>query len=66
LGWALGAMMDKSAVEDVVPFKASMLKEILESALDPELKRLLLNVVETYFELDDEQKEELGRLLTTE
>jgi hypothetical protein len=66
LGWALGAMMDKSAVEDVVPFKASMLKEILESGLDPELQRLLLDVVETYFELDDERKEELRRLLATE
>jgi hypothetical protein len=51
-------MMDKSAVEDVVPFKASMLKEILESGLDSELKRLLVNVVETYFELDNERKEE--------
>ncbi|MGH9390565.1 MAG: DUF4351 domain-containing protein, partial [Vicinamibacteria bacterium] len=50
----------------VVWFKASMLREILESELDVELKRLLVNVVETYFELDDEQKEELRRLLATE
>jgi hypothetical protein len=42
-----------------------MLREIVESGLDPEQKRLLLNVVETYFELDDEQKEELRRLLAT-
>jgi predicted transposase YdaD len=43
-----------------------MLKEIVESGLDPELKRLLLNVVETYFKLGDEKKEELLRLLATE
>jgi hypothetical protein len=66
LGWALAALMDKSAVGGLVPFKASMHKEILESGLDRELKRLLLNVVETYFKLDDEQKEELRRLLATE
>jgi hypothetical protein len=58
--------MDRSSVGDVVRFKASMLKEILESQLDVEMKRLLVNVVETYFELDAGQKEELRRLLATE
>ncbi len=66
LGWALGALMDRSSVGNVVRFKASMLKEILGSELDVELKRLLVNVVETYFELDAGQKEELRRLLATE
>jgi predicted transposase YdaD len=66
LGSALGALMDKSAVDDIVQFKASMLKEILESELDLELKGLLLNVVETYFELDEQQMDELRRLLATE
>jgi hypothetical protein len=66
LGWALGAMMDKSAVGAVVPFKASMLKEIVESDLDTELKRLLVNVVETYFKLDHERKKELRLLLAKE
>ncbi len=66
LGWALGALMNRTSVGDVVRFKASMLKEILESELDVELKRLLVNVVETYFKLDAGQKEELRRLLSTE
>ncbi|MGH9391062.1 MAG: hypothetical protein ACRD1Z_15715 [Vicinamibacteria bacterium] len=30
------------------------------------MKQLLVNVVETYFKLDDERKEELRRLLATE
>ncbi len=66
LGWALGALMDRASVGDVVRFRASMLKEILESDLDFECKRLLVNVVETYFELDAEQMEEFRRLLATE
>jgi hypothetical protein len=66
LGSALGALMDRSSVGDPVRFKASMLREILEGELDVELKRLLVNVVETYFKLDTEQKEELRRLLATE
>lgn len=66
LGSALSALMDRSSVGDIVRFKASMLKEILETDLDVELKRLLVNVVETYFKLAEEQKEELRRLLATE
>ena len=66
LGWALGALMDRSSVGDPVRFKASMLREILESELDVEMKRLLVNVVETYFKLDSEQREELRKLLATE
>ena len=66
LGSALGALMDRSSVGDPVRFKASMLREILESDLDLEMKRLLVNVVETYFRLDTEQKDELRRLLATE
>jgi hypothetical protein len=58
--------MDRSSIGDVVRFRASMLKEILEGELGVELKRLLVNVVETYFKLDPGQKEELRRLLATE
>jgi hypothetical protein len=65
LAAALAALMNRSKVPDPLELRAVMLRQIVEGRLDEARKFLLVNVVETYFELDEEDKERFRRYLST-
>jgi predicted transposase/invertase (TIGR01784 family) len=62
LGAALAALM--AASRNRAHLRLSMLGRVAESALDEALKYLLVNVIETFFELSGEDAEEYRRLLS--
>ena len=64
LGAALAALMSRAQVPDRVELRAAMLRRIIRSGLDDAQKFLLVNVVETYFELDEEETERFRQFLT--
>jgi hypothetical protein len=63
LGAALSALMGRASNSDLAGLRFSMLKRVAESSLDEVVKYLLVNVIETYFELSIEDAEEYRRLL---
>jgi predicted transposase YdaD len=62
LGAALSALMAVSGNRARV--RLSMLERVVQSELDQALKYLLVNVIETFFELSGEDAEEYRRLLS--
>jgi len=62
LGAALSALMEKG--RDRARLKLSMLERVVGSGLDEALKYLLVNVIETYFELSGEDAEEYRRVVS--
>ena len=62
LGAALAALM--AAKKDRARLQLSMLERVVGSELDDALKYLLVNVIETFFELSKEDAEEYQRLLS--
>jgi predicted transposase/invertase (TIGR01784 family) len=64
LSAALSALMRRGKNQDPLPLRREMLRRVLESDLDDALKHLLLNVIETYFRLSEEESERFRRLLS--
>jgi predicted transposase YdaD len=62
LGAALAALM--AASRNRARLRLSMLERVAGSALDEALKYLLVNVIETFFELSGEDAEEYRRLIS--
>ncbi len=62
LGAALSALMEKT--RDRARLRASMLERVVGSGLGETLKYLLVNVIETYFELSGEDAEEYRRIVS--
>ena len=56
MGAALAALMDRSSSSDIEHLKASMMRRVATSELDEAREFLLVNIIETYCELSDEQK----------
>lgn len=63
LGAALSALMSREDNRDRARLRISMLERVVRSELDEALKYLLVNVIETYFELSGEDAERYRRLL---
>ena len=64
LGAALSALMSQEKTRDRALRKASMLELVVGSGLDEALKYLLVNVIETYFELSGEDAERYRHLVS--
>jgi hypothetical protein len=64
LGAALAALMERRTSRDRAQLRLSMLQRVLESEFDEAMKYLLVNVVETYFELSGEDAERYRRLVS--
>jgi hypothetical protein len=64
LAAALSALMRRRTALDPLPLRRKMLRGVLESGPDDALKCMLLNVVETYFRLSEEDSEGFRRLLS--
>ncbi len=64
LGVALSAMMSREAIRNRVRLRLSMLERVVASELDEALKHLLVNVIETFFELTGEEAEEYRRIVS--
>jgi predicted transposase/invertase (TIGR01784 family) len=64
LAAALSALMRRGKNPDALPLRREMLRRVLESNLDDALKYLLLNVIETYFRLSQQESERFRRLLS--
>jgi len=64
LGAALSALMSQEKTRDRALRKASMLELVVGSGLDEALKYLLINVIETYFQLSGEDAERYRRLVS--
>jgi predicted transposase/invertase (TIGR01784 family) len=65
LAAALAALMNRARAPDRLKLRADMLRQIAESRLDDAQQFLLVNVVETYFELDVEETERFRQFLST-
>jgi hypothetical protein len=65
LAAALAALMNRARAPDRLKLRADMLRQIAESSLDDAKKFSLVNIVETYFELNDEETERFRQLLST-
>jgi hypothetical protein len=65
LAAALAALMNRTRASDRLNLRADMLRQIAESSLDDAKKFSLVNIVETYFELDEEETERFRQLLST-
>ncbi|MGH9388009.1 MAG: Rpn family recombination-promoting nuclease/putative transposase [Vicinamibacteria bacterium] len=63
LGAALSALMSREGNRDRAMLRISMLERVVGSELDEALKYLLVNVIETYFELSGEEAERYRRLV---
>ncbi len=61
LGAALAALMERKTSRDRARLRLSMLERVVGSELDEALKYLLVNVIETYFELGELSGEEAER-----
>ena len=66
LGAALAALMNRSGVGDPLGLRVAMLREITEGVVEDAKKFLLVNVVESYFRLADDDAERYGHLLMLE
>jgi hypothetical protein len=64
LGAALSALMSQEKTRDRARHKLSMLEPVVGSGLDEALKYLLVNVIETYFELSGEDAERYRLLVS--
>jgi predicted transposase YdaD len=64
LGAALSALMSREETRDRARLRLSMLEQVVGSGLDEALKYLLVNVIETYFELSGEDAEEYRRIVS--
>jgi len=64
LGAALSALMSLEKSRDRARLRLSMLERVVGSELDEALKYLLVNVIETYFELSGEDAERYRRLVS--
>ena len=64
LGAALSALMSQEKTRDRARLKLSMLEPVVGSGLDEALKYLLVNVIETYFELSGEDAERYRHLVS--
>ncbi len=65
LAAALAALMNRARAPDRLKLRADMLRQIAESSLDDAKKFSLVNIVETYFELDEEETERFRQFLST-
>ena len=63
VGAALAALMDRSSSGDIEQLRASMMQRVVTSELDEAQEFLLVNIIETYCELSDEQNERYQRLI---
>ncbi len=66
LGAALAALMDRRNEPEPIVLRARMLNRVATSSLDEDRKRLLVNVIETYFRLSAVERESFGRLIARE
>ena len=64
LGAALAALMNRARAADPFELRVAILRKIGRSVLDDARKFLLVNVVETYFELSKEQEDSFRQLLS--
>ncbi len=64
LAAALAALMNRARAPNRLELRAAMLRQIAKSALDDAQKFLLVNIVETYFELDEEETERYRKFLS--
>jgi hypothetical protein len=64
LAAALAALMNRRRVRDRLQLRADMLRQIAKSRLDEEKKFLLGTIVETYFELDEDETEDYRQFLS--
>ncbi len=64
LGAALAALMDRQKTGEPLRLRALMMQRVAESEKDDAGKFLLLNLIETYFQLTADQKESFSRLLS--
>ena len=65
LAAALAALMNRARAPDRLKLRADMLRQIAESSLDDAKKFSLANIVETYFELNEEETERFRQFLST-
>jgi hypothetical protein len=64
LGAALAALMSRGDAPKPARLRLSMLERVAESELNEALKYLLVNVIETFFELSEEDAEEYRRMIS--
>ena len=64
LGVALAALMTRTRYPDPPLLRLKMLRRVMKSGLDEARKFLLVNIIETYFELSDEEQRRFERLLS--
>jgi predicted transposase YdaD len=64
LGVALAALMSRRKGGDPVVFEADMERRVAESGLDEARKFLLLDVIETYSKLSEDERARLERLIS--
>ncbi len=64
LGAALSALMNREGNQDRARLRLSMLERVMRSELDEALKYLLVNVIETYFQLSGEDAERYRHLVS--
>jgi hypothetical protein len=63
VGAALAALMDRSSSGDIERLRASMMQRVVSSELDEAKQFLLVNIIQTYFELSANQSERYRRLI---
>jgi hypothetical protein len=63
-GAALGALMDRTSSREPERLRASLLRRIAKSRLEEARQLLLVDLVETYFQLTGEQRERYRRLVS--
>jgi hypothetical protein len=66
VGAALAALMDRSSSGDIEHLRAAMMRRVVTGALDDAREFLLVNIIETYCELSDEQNERYEQLIARE
>jgi hypothetical protein len=64
LGAALSALMKRSMRQDRARLLASMLERVVARGLDPVLEHLLVNVIQSYFVLSEEDAERYRKLIS--
>ncbi len=63
LAAAMSALMRRGKTSEELELRARMLRRVLASDLDERRKYLLVNMIETYFELSSEEEESFRRLI---
>ena len=64
VGAALGALMSREQIRDPAKLRASLLLRVAESGLDEARLFLLVNLIETYFQLDADELESYQELIS--